>query len=84
LREEIEQKELLKLGKKTKLAQQFIRILYSNPITDSQEVAKRLLINASTAIRLLEDFVRLEILKEVTGYKRNRVFIFYKYMDLFS
>jgi Fic family protein len=84
LRVQIEQHAILTLGKKTKLAQQFIRFLYSKPIVDSNEVAVELSINISTALRLIEDFIRLDILKEVTGYKRNRIFIFQKYISLFE
>jgi Fic family protein len=84
LRQEIEQRTILALGKKTKLAQRFLQDLYSKPITDSQETAMLLSINPSTAFRLIEDFIRLGILKEVTGYKRNRVFVFEKYLELFE
>jgi len=83
-KEQIEQHAILTLEKKTKLAQQFIRFLYSKPSVDSSEVAVELLINISTALRLIEDFIRLDILKEVTGYKRNRIFIFLKYISLFE
>lgn len=50
---------------------------------DSAQVAKTLNIHASTANRLLNDFVNLNILKELTGYKRNRIYAFDKYMKLF-
>jgi Fic family protein len=84
LRQEIEYQAILTLGKKTKLAQNFLHFLYSKPITDSQETAKQLSVNPSTALRLMDDFVRLGILKEITGYKRNRVFVFEKYLKLFE
>lgn len=84
LRQEIEQHTILALGKKTKLAQRFLQDLYSKPITDSKETATLLSINPSTALRLIEDFIRLGILKEVTGYKRNRVFVFEQYLELFE
>jgi Fic family protein len=84
LRQEIEYQAILTLGKKTKLAQNFLHFLYSKPITDSQETAKQLSVNPSTVLRLMDDFVRLGILKEITGYKRNRVFVFEKYLKLFE
>ncbi|MEK7274432.1 MAG: Fic family protein [Candidatus Desantisbacteria bacterium] len=84
LRQQYENEDILTLGKKTKLAQEFLHYLYSQPITDSQEVSSHLSINPSTALRLIEDFIRLGILKEITGYKRNRVFVFEKYMALFE
>ena len=84
LRQEIEYTKILTLGKKIKLAQKFIHYLYSKPIVDSLEISKELSINPSTSLRLIEDFIKLDILKEITGYKRNRVFVFEKYLKLFE
>ena len=84
LREDVEYNRILSLGKKTKLAQQFIHYLYSRPIISSQEIVRELNINASTSIRLIEDFIRLGILVETTGFKRNRVFAFEEYLRLFN
>jgi Fic family protein len=38
----------------------------------------------NTASALIEDFVKLGILKEFTGQKRNRLFIFENYVRLFK
>lgn len=84
LRQEIEQHSILTLGKKTKLAQQFINYLYSNPVVDSKSVASALSINSSTAFRLIEDLIKLNILKEMTGLRRNRIFSFTRYIQLFE
>jgi Fic family protein len=84
LRQKIEYQAIATLGKKAPLAQSFLHVLYGKPVTDSQETAKKLSINSSTAIRLIEDFIRLGILKEITGYKRNRIFVFEKYLWLFE
>ena len=84
LRQEMEYGSILTLGKKTKLAQQFLHYLYSKPIIDSQETSKELSINPSTVLRLIEDFIKLGILKEITGYKRNRIFVFSRYLKLFE
>lgn len=83
LRQECES-HILSLGKKIKLAKNFLHYLYSKPIIDSQDVAEAFSINLSTALRLIEDFVQLDILRETTGYKRNRIFVFSKYVKLFE
>lgn len=83
LRHTIEKKQVILLGKRVPLAKQFINYLYSKPIVDATEVAKVLDVNISTAHRLIQDFEKLNILKEQTGYKRNRVFVFENYLNLF-
>ena len=75
---------VITLGKKTKLAQAALHLLYSKPIVDGQDFAAGLEINISTALRLIDDLVRLDILRESTGQKRNRVFVFQKYVALFE
>jgi Fic family protein len=83
LRAECEQK-ILALGKKTTLAQEALHLLYSKPIIDGQDLAGGLSVNISTALRLIDDLRRLGILNETTGFKRNRVFVFQKYIALFN
>ena len=82
LRSEAETK-IAKLGKKQEMAREFLRHLYSNPLVDSSDVVKLFKINISTALRLIDDFVKLKILKEITGQKRNRNFAFEGYIKLF-
>ena len=83
LRNRLERDVIPALGKKTKMAQLFLHYLYTQPVADSGDVAKALQINISTAMRMVEDFIRLNILVEITGYKRNRIFAFKEYIDLF-
>jgi Fic family protein len=82
LRSEAE-KKIAKLGKKQEMAREFLQHLYSSPMVDSSDVVKLFEINISTALRLIDDFVRLGILKEITGQKRNRNFVFEGYVKLF-
>ena len=78
------EREVMTLGKKTKLAQAALHLLYSKPVVDGQDFAAGLEVNISTALRLIDDLVRLGILRESTGQKRNRVFVFRKYVALFE
>lgn len=82
LRSKTEHK-IVSLGKKQALAKSFLQYLYSKPITDAADAATALDINVSTALRLIDDFIKLNILIEVTGYKRNRIFTFEDYIKLF-
>lgn len=83
LRKVVEEKKIITLGKRIPLAMELIHFLYSKPIVDTNEIATALGVNISTAHRLVQDFEKLKILTEQTGYKRNRVFIFDDYIKLF-
>jgi len=82
LRASLETK-IITLGKKQMLARNMLQYLYSQPITDMQSIASGLNTSIPTTSRILNDFVRLEILIELTGFKRNRVFAFERYLKLF-
>jgi Fic family protein len=84
LRKEIEEKKIARLGKRIPLAIELIRYLYSKPIVDATEVSRVLDVNITTAYRLIHELEKLNILKEQTGFKRNRYFIFEQYLNLFK
>jgi Fic family protein len=83
LRDRLELTELIKLGKKQADAKRLINELYKQPIVDTAAVAERLGVHFTTANRLIKDFQELGILHELTGYKRNRIFAFNEYINLF-
>jgi len=83
LRKEVEEKKIITLGKRAPLAIDLIRYLYSKPIVDANEIATALEVNISTAHRLIQDFEKLKIFTEQTGYRRNRIFVFEDYIKLF-
>lgn len=61
LRQVVEEKKVLTLGKRILLAMELIRFLYSKPIIDANEIAMALKVNISTAHRLIHDFEKLKI-----------------------
>ncbi|OGL82252.1 cell filamentation protein Fic [Candidatus Uhrbacteria bacterium RIFCSPLOWO2_02_FULL_48_18] len=83
LREDLE-KRILKMGKRAPVAREFLNKLYSQPIVNSKQVVQWLNISTPSAITLLTEFEKLGILKETTGFKRNRMFVFSKYINLFE
>ena len=60
LKESCEHK-IISLGKKSKTAQDFLKILYRRPIVDIPGLEKKLSINRTGASRLVDDFMRLGI-----------------------
>ncbi|EMB25555.1 Fic family protein [Treponema denticola] len=83
LKTDLEKNKLLSLGKRTKTANKFLYFLFHSPVITSTALQKEMKITAKTANRLIDAFIGLNILKERTGYSRNRIFVFSKYVELF-
>jgi len=84
LKNTIELEKLPKLGSKIENGHLLLKHLFQVPITDSKDVSKTLQISPSTANRLINQFIELQILTELTGYKRNRKYIFKEYFNIFQ
>ena len=82
LREESESL-IVSLGSRAKNGSELLRYLYSKPLIDIAEVAKHLGITPPTAAKLASSFEKLGILKEISGYKRNKMYSFDKYIQIF-
>lgn len=83
LREKSENK-IMGLGKRAKIGQELLRALYTDPIMSIKQIQEKLSITAPSANSLAASFEKLEILKEITGYKRNRLFSFAEYIKIFG
>jgi len=58
--------------------------LFHQPVVYAESVAEQTNLSLVSSYKLLNDFVRLSILKEITGAKRNRLFVFEEYFNLFK
>ena len=83
LRKQCEEK-IMTLGRKAKLAREFLMVLFKWPTISINSAAKELDIGFAAASRLVQDFQKLHILDEITGYSRNRLFGFTEYVRLFK
>ncbi len=63
--------------------QTLMRNLYARPIVDVKSVAAMTNSSTNTAASLIRDLVSQDILKELTGQRRNRLFVFEEYVALF-
>ena len=75
--------KILTLGSRAKNAQKLLRFMYAEPITSVNRVVEVLNINYPTANRLLKSLTEFGILRETTGFSRNRLFVLEKYLNLF-
>lgn len=83
LRHQSEQKTM-SLGKRAKIGQELLKHLYSQPILNTKKIAGKLQITHPSASTLVKQFEKIGILKEITGFKRNRLFVFSEYLKLFE
>jgi len=85
LKEHIERETLPRFShRRQDNAQQLIRFLYRQPVVDVKAVVARLGTTTNTATSLINDFLAQGVLVEVTGQKRNRLFVFSRYLRLFE
>ncbi len=75
--------KILTLGSKAENAKAVILTLFQKPIIDAKRTSEVTGLSMPSAYTLLDDLERLHILKETTGAKRNRLYIFDDYVELF-
>ena len=71
-------------GKKGHNANLLIQFLYQKPIISVADIVEPLNISKQTANLLIRDFEKNNILKEITGYERNKLYAFEKYLNIYS
>jgi len=75
--------QMVTLGRRAENARLLLLHLYRRPMVTGKQVAELLKVTPRAANNLINEFQALEILEETTGYQRNRLFVFRKYIDLF-
>jgi len=83
LRRRCEKTILNDFGKRAAVGIDLLHLLFSKPIVTGTIVQDTLHLSAKAANSLLRSFTEAAILKETTGYRRNRTFIFDEYIRLF-
>jgi len=72
------------LGSRTANAQKVVHYLYQRPMIDAAKVGEVTGISAASAYKLIADLEQLGILKEITGGKRGKHYVFSAYLQLFK
>lgn len=75
---------LERLGKRGIDARTVLNYLYKRPVITVSLVADIIGKSAPTAYSLIADLEKADILQEVTGAQRNKLYIFREYLDLFN
>src|SRR5262249_31177235 len=83
LRNQVERKVMC-MGRRAKAGHELLRLLYRQPLVNVNTVKKELRLSHVASATLLRTFTEKRLLKEVTGFKRNRLYGFKAYMELFT
>jgi Fic family protein len=72
------------LGNRGVDAQKVVEYLYTQPVIEVSKVEEIIQKSNVTAYKLISDLEQLEILKEISGGQRNKLYVFKDYLDLFN
>lgn len=72
------------LGRRSKLANGLLILMYAHPIMSPREVEHALNITAATANKLLRALEQNGIVKETSGRGRNRLYVLHEYLAIFK
>lgn len=78
------EKKIMAMGRRAELGQKLLLKFFSNPIMGVNRIASELEVAFITANRLVEEFKKKGILREKTGFSRNRSFELHEYVALFD
>jgi Fic family protein len=74
---------IMDLGKRAPTARQALNVLYCRPVLAAADLEKSLKITTPTANRLIKSLLEKQILVEMTGQQRGRIYAFERYLNLF-
>lgn len=83
LQKEVEMK-IQTLGSRSHNAQIILNHLYQRPIIDAQTVKELTNLSSPSVYKLIDELEKLEILNEITGAKRGKIYLFRNYTKLFK
>ncbi|HUR30496.1 MAG TPA: Fic family protein [Saprospiraceae bacterium] len=84
LRDDIERNKLITIGRKQPDGLKLINEMYKQPVLYGTQIAELLQRHPSNANKLIAELESLNILTELTGYSRNRMYAFMPYIELFD
>lgn len=71
------------LGKRTPNAMAALDVLFRQPVVNAKFLEREIGVSQPTAAAVIRDLERIGILREFTGKRRNRLFSYDRYLDLF-
>ena len=78
------QNKILNLGVRARQASDLLQYAFKHPAFRVVDIQEYLNVSSTTTNDIIQDLIKLNILKEITGYSRNRIFVLHEYVDLFK
>ncbi len=72
------------MGTRAGNAQRVISYLYQRPIINAHKVSETANVSMASAYKIIKDLESFNILKEITGGQRDRIYAFDQYLQLFK
>lgn len=72
------------LGSRANNAQKIVQYLFKHPMIEVDKVVEITEVSKRTGYNLIDDLEQLEIIKEITGSKRGKLYVFDAYIKLFK
>jgi Uncharacterized conserved protein len=76
--------QVFTLGRRAENARKLIQYLYSYPTVSLTDIEAIVGVKRNPARELLAGLEKLGVLEETTGFKRNRIFLFRRYLTIFK
>ena len=70
------------MGKRSKTALELLHYLFRKPVVNVKQVQEKTGLSAKAANDLVKEFLNNGILREITGFQRNRMFVFDEYTSV--
>ena len=83
LKKEVEEK-IQKTNNRSHHLLNIMEFLYQKPVVNAVKIVEITKVSQATAYKILDELVNLEILKEITGSKRGKIYVFDNYIKLFN
>ena len=78
------EKQIDTMGKKGRDARKMVDYLYKQPIVSTPEIIQLIEKSPQTIYNLIADLEKMEIINEITGAQRNKLYLFKPYLDCFN
>lgn len=83
LKTTLEKNKIISIGKRAPKALILLHGLFKKPVVTGKDVQSITDLSQKAANELIKVFIKEEIIIESTGYKRNKVFVFKEYINMF-